>query len=219
MLEIRNTIWQASGQDADLIARCKQGIKLTEGTQPYYEALLRKVQEATKPRRTKKPRADPTTDASKARYREAKWNYECKFHPLWVEGNFSGSFFIEPDFSKLNCATANGLTRFVANYLRFKCWNVSRISVEGRVIEKDGEIIRIPSSVKTGRSDVDSTQHGTGRHIQWEIKVGRDIPSKEQLREQANERRAGGEYLFIHNAEEFFMFYDSLSVQKELFLV
>lgn len=42
----------------------------------------------------------------------------------------------------------------------------------------------------------------------FEVKVGQDKPSIEQLREQQLERKAGGIYEFIRDPEEFFLFYD-----------
>lgn len=210
---IRKQIWAASHQNTEVVESAKKGISLQRGSIPYWEAVLRRVEELMKPKRARKPKTDPTTDASKARYREAKWEYECKFHPLWVKGNFSGSFFLEPDYP--NCAEANGLTDFIVNYINWAGGNATRISSEGKAIVKNGEIIRIPSSTRNGTSDVKSTWRG--KPIYWEVKAGKDKPSPAQLKEQIRERRAGGEYLFVHNAEEFFLLLDSLSVQKELF--
>lgn len=204
-MSIRLTIWQASGQDADLIARCKAGIKLTEGTQPYYEALLRKVQEATKPRRPKRPRIDPTTDASKARYREAKWNYELQKYPVWIKDGH----FIEPDYP--NCGESNGLQEFILYYCKWMGWRATRINVMGRKI---GETW-IPSSTRKGTADVSCTING--RSVMLEVKVGKDTPSDKQLAEQARERKAGGIYEFIHSAEEFFSIIDRLCVKSTLF--
>lgn len=42
----------------------------------------------------------------------------------------------------------------------------------------------------------------------FEIKAGPDVASEYQLREQELERKAGGVYEFIHNMDEFFLFYD-----------
>lgn len=44
----------------------------------------------------------------------------------------------------------------------------------------------------------------------WEVKIAKDKPSEHQLKEQAKERKAGGEYFFVHDPNEFFMYYDEI---------
>lgn len=206
---LRAAIWSTSKHDPGVIEKAKQGVKLDPATVHYWEAVLRRVEELMKPKRTKKVPTDQTTQASKDRYRQAKWDYESsKFKP-WVQDGH----FIEPEYP--NAGTANGLTNWIVNYINWTGGNATRVSSEGKAIVKNGEIIRVPSNTRNGTSDAKSTIRG--RSVQWEVKAGADRPSSAQLKEQARERAAGGEYFFTHNAEEFFIQYDSLSVQKELF--
>lgn len=209
MIDLKRQIWAVAKEDLAIVNKAKQGLKLDPATVHYWEAVLRRVEELMKPKRTKKVPTDQTTQASKDRYRQAKYNYEAnKFKP-WVQDGH----FIEPEYP--NCSTANGLTNWIVNYINWTGGNATRVSSEGKAIVKNGEIIRIPSSTRNGTSDAKSTIRG--RSVQWEVKAGADRPSPAQLKEQAKERAAGGEYFFTHSAEEFFIQYDSLSVQKELF--
>lgn len=203
---LRAQIWSLSKGDLTLINKAQQGIKLDPASVQYWEAVLRKVEEMTKPKRTKRVKTDPTTDASKQRYRDAKYVYEDKkFHPWCADGHF-----IEPDYP--NCGLSNGLTEWVMQYVKWKGGRATRVSSAGRQLP-GGKFI--PSTTRKGSADVSSTING--KSVMWEIKAGSDTPSPAQLKEQAKERAAGGEYFFTHSAEEFFVQWDSLVRQKELF--
>jgi hypothetical protein len=43
-----------------------------------------------------------------------------------------------------------------------------------------------------------------------EIKVGKDKPSPEQLKEQAKERAAGGMYEFVNSPDDFLTIYNQM---------
>lgn len=202
---IRKQIWATSRQSTEVVESAKKGISLQPGSMPYYEALLRRVEELMKPKKVKRPKTDLTTDASKARYREAKYAYELNKYPAWINDNH----FIEPDYP--NCGESNGLQEFILYYCKWMGWRATRINVMGRKI---GETW-IPSSTRKGTADVSCTING--RSVMLEIKAGRDTPSEKQLAEQARERKAGGIYEFIHSAEEFFTVIDRLCVKSTLF--
>lgn len=202
---LRENIWKASKNDITVIERAKTGIRLQPGTVLFYEALLRRVEELMKPKRTKRVPTDQTTQASKDRYRQAKWDYESgKFKP-WVQDGH----FIEPEYP--NCATSNGLTDWVMQYVTWTGGRATRISSAGRQLP-GGKFI--PSTTRKGSADVSSTIKigGIGKSVMWEIKAGSDKPSPNQFKEQDKERRAGGEYFFVSSAEQFFLQFDSLFV-------
>lgn len=116
-----------------------------------------------------------------------------------------------------DCNTANGLTRSIVNFLLWNGHRATRINSSGRVIkapqrQASGVSLMtakyIPGATRRGAADVSSTIRG--RSVMWEVKVGKDRPSEYQLAEQELERKAGGEYYFVHSFEEFLNYYDSL---------
>lgn len=202
---LRATIWSTSKHDPGVIEKAKQGVKLDPTTIHYWEAVLRRVEELMKPKRTKRVQQDPTTQASKDRYRQAKYNYEAEKFKPWVQDGH----FIEPEYP--NCATSNGLTDWVMQYVTWTGGRATRISSAGRQLP-GGKFI--PSTTRKGSADVSSTIKigGIGKSVMWEIKAGSDKPSPNQFKEQDKERRAGGEYFFVSSAEQFFLQFDSLFV-------
>ena len=103
-----------------------------------------------------------------------------------------------PDTSK-----ANGLTQAIIKYLMWSGHRATRITSAGRMLGKRF----IPGTTRKGAADISSTIKG--RSVMWEVKIN-DHPSDEQLREQELERKAGGEYFFVHSMDDFFKHYDSL---------
>ena len=98
--------------------------------------------------------------------------------------------------------TANGLTQFVLNFLKWKGWRATRISSAGSF--RNGKYTF--SQTRKGTADISATI--AGRSIMIEIKVGKDKPSPYQLKEQELERKAGGIYEFISTPEQFVIWYD-----------
>lgn len=116
-----------------------------------------------------------------------------------------------------DCNTANGLTRAIVNFLLWNGHRATRINSAGRVIkapqrQASGVSLMtakyIPGATRRGAADISSTIRG--RSVMWEVKVGKDRPSEYQLAEQELERKAGGEYYFVHSFEEFLHEYDKL---------
>jgi hypothetical protein len=66
----------------------------------------------------------------------------------------------------------------------------------------------IKSSTRKGTADVTATIRG--RSCKFEVKVGRDKPRPEQLKEQERERASGGVYEFIGTPEDFYAVYDMI---------
>lgn len=153
----------------------------------------------------------------KGRYLKAHADhFQATYPAAWASGHYCN-----PVIPKV--ATSNGLTTFIVNFLSWKQHRATRINVQGRLIEQpekqaSGIILGtkkyMHSRTRKGTADISSTilVNGIGRSIMWEVKVGRDRPSTAQLEEQIRERRAGGEYFFVHDVQEFFYLYDSLFV-------
>jgi len=144
------------------------------------------------------------------RYQEAHYKWQLETHREFYER--SGCYkAVMPKLS-----SANGLTKFIVNYINWSGGNATRISSAGRYIEEKNSLGQkiigsgkfIPSATKRGTADITATING--RSVKIEIKVGNDKPSEWQLKEQERERKAGGIYEFISKPEQFFLFYDKL---------
>jgi hypothetical protein len=101
-------------------------------------------------------------------------------------------------------AKANGLTKYITNFLFWKGHRATRVNVQGRIVKGKW----IPSSTRKGTADISATIRG--RSVMIEIKVGSDRARPEQLQEQERERKAGGIFEFIRTAEEFLELYDKV---------
>lgn len=140
---------------------------------------------------------------AKDRYNAAHLKHTTERTPSVVkDGHYS-----PPIMPKVN--TANGLTRFVENYINWMGWRATRINTTGRVV--GGRYIY--GTTRRGTADISATVQG-GRSLMLEIKVGKDRPSEHQLKEQAKERAAGGEYFFISTPEQFFEYLDEFLSRK-----
>ena len=132
----------------------------------------------------------------KQRYNEAHLKHTTERTPSVVkDGHYS-----PPIMPKT--ATANGLTLFICNYINWMGYRATRISTSGRVV--GGKYVY--GQTRRGTADISATIKG--RSCMFEIKVGKDKASDFQLKEQAKERAAGGEYYFTHSPEQFFEQYD-----------
>jgi len=144
------------------------------------------------------------------KYQQAHYNWQMTNHKAFYE--MSGCYSAKMPPIK----TANGLTKFIVNYINWTGGNATRVSSSGRYIEQKNSLGHkiagsgkfIPSTTKKGTADITATI--AGRSVKIEIKVGNDKPSEWQLKEQERERKAGGYYEFISTPEQFFLFYDKL---------
>jgi len=147
----------------------------------------------------------------KERYNAAhKCNFERTYPQAWKDGHYA-----PPPYPKVN--TANGLTKFICNFLMWHEHRATRINSTGRLIDglekqPSGAILTtkkwIPGSTRKGTADISATIKG--RSVMIEIKIGKDRASPYQIAEQERERKAGGIYEFISTPEQFFVLYDSL---------
>ena len=140
-----------------------------------------------------------------ANYRE----HYITAHKLWFSKEYptawKDGFWSAPKFPKVD--TANGLTQWIINFLNWNGHRATRISSAGRYIvgnKYEGGMF-IPGSTRKGTADISATIKG--RSVMIEVKVGKDRPSPDQLKEQAKERAAGGLYEFCRSPEEFLELY------------
>lgn len=147
----------------------------------------------------------------KERYNAAhKYNFERAYPQAYKSGHYA-----PPPYPKVK--TANGLTKFICQFLMWHEHRATRINTTGRLIDglekqPSGAILTtkkwIPGTTRRGSADISATIKG--RSVMIEIKIGKDRASEQQLKEQERERRAGGIYEFISTPEQFFELYDSL---------
>jgi hypothetical protein len=146
----------------------------------------------------------------KERYFTAHLNWYKKTYPAVV----ADGLYCLPDIPKIK--TANGLTKFILNFIKWDGYRATRISSTGRYIEaknSQGHKIAnsgkfIPGTTRKGTADISCTIKG--KSVMIEIKVGNDKPSEFQLKEQQLERNAGGIYEFISTPDNFFLLYDKI---------
>lgn len=142
------------------------------------------------------------TKEAKERYNAAHLKHTTERTPSVVKDGF----YTPPQIPKV--LTANGLTRFIENYINWMGWRATRINTTGRVV--GGRYIY--GTTRRGTADISATVNG--RSIMFEIKVGKDRPSEHQLKEQAKERAAGGEYFFVSTPEQFLEYLDEFLSRK-----
>lgn len=136
----------------------------------------------------------------KERYRQSHDSWFTKQYPASTASYGT----IPPKYPDVT--QSNGLTRAILTYLLWEGHRATRITTAGRMIGKGLQARYIPGTTRRGTADLSATING--RSCMFEIKCGPDIESQYQLQEQELERRSGGVYEFIHNMDEFFLFYD-----------
>lgn len=136
-------------------------------------------------------------------------------HPTLPEG----ARYIRP----YNDRTANGLTRAIIDYLRFKGWQAERINCTGRYVDQS-RVVRdvlnrqmrigsgkwIPGSMQRGTADISATIRG--RAVKIEVKM-KDRQSDAQKQYQEAVERAGGMYWLCHSFDEFISFYNDIGAK------
>jgi hypothetical protein len=151
-----------------------------------------------------------------ARYHAAhKEHFRRSYPSAYASGHYTPPMI--PRVTK-----ANGMTLAIVNFINWSGYNATRISSAGRLVgdavtvTESGTRLRtqkfIPGPTRKGTADITATIKG--RSVKIEVKVGKDRPSQEQLKEQARERAAGGIYEFIADMGEFFALYDQVNNLK-----
>lgn len=104
---------------------------------------------------------------------------------------------------------ANSLTTAIIDYIDLIGGWATRISVEGRYIEKLGT--RVRSSVKRGTADIHAVYRG--KHLSIEVKIGKDRQSEEQKEIEQEIISAGGLYFIARNFQDFYDWFSPLEQQ------
>ncbi len=121
--------------------------------------------------------------------------------------------------------TANGLTRCIIAYLKFKGWQAERINTTGiphdtRQQARDilgrtrtiGSVEWQPSGSTVGSADISATIGG--RSVKIEVKIGKDRQSEAQKAYQREVEAAGGLYYIARDFTDFWKWYQRTFVQK-----
>ncbi len=198
--------WDGNGKTlATLIKMAKdRGLKVRESvySKPAKPAKQPKVKQT----------AIPLSDKCRQRYIAAHQRYQKENTPNAVK-DFG---FVNTQIPKIN--TANGLTTFIVKYLDWMGYYGNRINTVGREINQkytDGHgkvhVTKkwITGTTKKGSADVSAIING--RACSFEVKIGADKASEDQLKQKSKIERAGGIYEFVSSPEEFFNAIDSIS--------
>ncbi len=97
---------------------------------------------------------------------------------------------------------ANGLTKCIIDFLKFKNHHAERINNISRWV--NGRYIK--SSMQKGTADVSATIQG--KSVKIEIKIGKDRQSEEQKKYQQQIIKAGGYYFIATSFDEFIIWYN-----------
>lgn len=210
-------LWQASGKNMYKINIAAANIGLTvpcDNDNDYEKILLEMNRMKETPIETKLypvAQIEATIHNAKQRYSEAHLlNFKTEYPQAYKDG-----FYSPPVFPKVQ--TSNGFNTFIVNFITWNGFRATRINVQGRLIEQPQKQTSgislmtkkyMHSTTRKGSADISSTIRG--KSVQWETKIGKDKPSGNQIKEQYRERRAGGEYFFVHNTDEFLTLFDSL---------
>lgn len=131
----------------------------------------------------------------------------CQAHREWFRKTtpmaYNDGHYFPPIIPKVN--TANGLQRYIVKFLDWSGHYGNRINTTGRQVNGKW----IPGTTKRGSSDLIASING--KMICFEVKIGSDKPSEAQLKQQEKVERSGGQYHFIHTAEEFLLVYDKIT--------
>ena len=117
---------------------------------------------------------------------------------------------------------ANGLTRCILDFLRFKGHQSERISVTGRFIDQSqivtdvcgfqrriGSGKYIKTAMQPGTADISAIIHG--KSVKIEVKIGRDRQSPAQRHYQEQVERAKGIYFIATSFGQFLEWFNELT--------
>lgn len=115
--------------------------------------------------------------------------------------------------------TANGLTKCIIDFIRFKGGQAERINTTGRVIQGKKSVdyytgknttkgIYIPGTGTKGSADISATI--IGKSVKIEVKIGKDRQSEYQKEYQKSIETAGGIYFIATDFDSFYEWYFEL---------
>jgi len=115
--------------------------------------------------------------------------------------------------------TANGLTRCIIAYLKYKGWQAERINTTGIPIDSRRQVTDITGRTRSiggvqwrrgggtvGSADISATIKG--RSVKIEVKIGKDRQSEAQRQYQAAIEQAGGLYYIARDFSTFVAWYN-----------
>lgn len=105
---------------------------------------------------------------------------------------------------------ANSLTKSIVDFLNFNgftAWNV----YNGGVYDPKKQIYRKNPTQKKGVFDICGFRRSDGRHLEIEVKVGKDRLSEYQQRHLEDLERAGALFFIAKNFDEFYNWFKTLS--------
>lgn len=144
--------------------------------------------------------------------KELKLKHIKKTSPSFYELSGGDKMKIKP----YDDSTANGLTRCVIDFLTHNGHYANRINTTGiprkETVELAGgnsrEIIHYtPSTTNKGTADIHTAIKG--RFVSIEIKIGRDVMSKQQEAEKARVENGGGVYFVANDFPGFYSWYQN----------
>ena len=122
--------------------------------------------------------------------------------------------------------TANGLTRCIIDYLKYKGGQAERINTTGIPLDTRqtytdicghrrtiGSLTWRPSGSTVGSADISAVIHS--KAVKIEVKIGRDRQSDAQRRYQTQVEQAGGIYYIARNFTEFVRWYHQTFVAQK----
>lgn len=193
LLEIKTAIWnhrKIHRNPIDLqVWADKAKVRLPINNPVEAEKLLKLLNKGAR-------KVTKVSDEVYKRYRDAKYAYEQTKFPKWI----AGGHFLEPE--RPECSTANGLQGFITQHATWMGCHANRINTTGRKIGDKW----ITGTTKKGTADVALIIQGRSIHI--EVKVGKDVASPHQLKQQRLVRAAGGVYEFVSTPEQYFEVFD-----------
>jgi hypothetical protein len=116
--------------------------------------------------------------------------------------------------TKYTDKTANGLTKCITDFLRFSGYQAERINTMGRMIDRTKIVTNVLGQQRSignvewqkgtgtkGSADISATIKG--RSVKIEVKIGKDVQSREQKAYQQAIEQAGGIYIIAKDFQGF----------------
>lgn len=129
--------------------------------------------------------------------------------------------------SKMKCNNANTLTQCVLKYIRVMGGQAERINTMGRRLDQTrvvtdclgykrqiGSVKFVPGTGTRGSADISATiknKSGIGVSVKIEVKWAKDRISADQIKYAESVRKAGGEYIVVHDFTEFYNWYQEFT--------
>ncbi len=116
---------------------------------------------------------------------------------------------------KFKTSKANGLTQAIIMFIVLSGGFATRVTSSGRIVTKcktevdgSGKSVYIPGTTRKGTADIHAVYDG--KHLSIEVKIGKDVQSKDQKAVQIDINKAGGHYFIARDFESFYKWFKSL---------